>query len=303
MKNRLVVTISDVNKTRSYNVHQLVKKFLYLFILLVFCIIGGSFWFISFLNEEMDSYKQKKEQQIKILEEKENELKTQNSMYSLQIKDKIKDIEELSSKLDDIEEIIGIKNEDDNASLIKRVDMAKMSVGQKMHLLQVVPSGWPLKEPSRITAKYGYRTHPVTRKRQFHRGIDLKAARNTEVITTADGVARYVKSRNQGDFGRVIIIAHNNGFETVYAHLQKTLIKVGDVIKKGDVIALSGNSGRSTGPHLHYEVRQASRVYNPIDFMRWDFKNYESIFTKQRRIPWESLIEIINNQHKILEPQ
>lgn len=303
MRNRLIITISDVEGTKSYNIHQLLRKFLFLFIFILLAITAGSVWFISFLNSEMNSYKDKKEKEISVLEEREERLKAQNNLYSMKIEDKIKDIEELSSKLDDIEEIIGLKNDDENLSLEKRVDIAKMTLSEKMYLLQVVPNGWPLKEKSRVTARFGYRINPVTKKRQFHRGIDLKASRNTEVIATADGVVRYVKSKNQGDFGRVIIVTHNNGFETVYAHLQKTLSKVGDVLRKGDVLGLSGNSGRSTGPHLHYEVRQASRVYDPIYYMDWSLKNYDYIFSKQRRIPWESLLKIINERNKILELQ
>ena len=153
-------------------------------------------------------------------------------------------------------------------------------------------------EKTTVTASFGYRKHPISKKKQFHRGIDLRAKRKTNVFATADGVVRYVQSRDKSAFGRVVIISHNYGFETVYAHLRKTRVKIGDIIKKGDIIALSGNSGRSTGPHLHYEVRYASMVLNPKNFMKWNLKNYETIFNKERRIKWDSLINLINSQRQ-----
>jgi len=264
-------------------------------------IIGVSFWIISALNKQMGELRSQKEQEIRILEEKSHKLIAQNRLYSMQIKDKVKDIEEISSKLDDIEEIIGLKK-DEKTTLIQRATLAKITSAGKMYMLQTIPSSSPLKE-TKITAKFGYRIHPLTKKKKFHRGVDLRAKRKTEVFSTADGVVRFVESKNKGNFGRVIIIAHNFGFESVYAHLRETKVKIGDVVKKGDLIALSGNSGRSTGPHLHYEVRYASKVLDPKYFLKWNMKNYESIFDKQRRVEWESLVNLISSQSKKLALQ
>ena len=298
MKNRLVITVSDVNSTKSYNVHQLFKKVIVFLIVAALLIIGGSFWFINFLSEEMDELKKAKEQEISILTEKEKKLQAQNLFYSMQIKGKVQDIEELSSKLDSIEEIIGIKKNGQKQDAITRATLARISSAQKMYMLTTIPNGPPLKEV-RTTASFGYRIHPVTKKKKFHRGIDLRAKRKTPVYSTADGVVRYVQPYNRGDFGRVIIIAHNFGFETVYGHLHSTKVKLGDVVKKNQLIGLSGNSGRSTGPHLHYEVRYASMVLNPRDFMNWSLKTYETIFNKQRRVQWEYLVKLIKDQHKL----
>ena len=317
MRNRLIITVTDVNGTKSYNIHQILKKFSAIFLLSLLVIIGGSFWFISTLKNdiveikdekqkallvlkqtkerELKELRRKKELEFHALEEKEKKLITQNSLYSAQIQNKIKDIEELSSKLDDIEEIIGLKK-DDEASMIQRLTLAQLTSEQKMFTLQTIPNGNPIKNP-RVTANFGYRTHPVKKKRQFHRGVDLKAKYNTKVYATADGVIKYVQDRNIGSFGRVIKVAHNFGFETVYAHLNKTKVKIGDIVKKGQYIGLTGNSGRSTGPHLHYEVSYASKALNPRDYMKWNLKNYEYIFSKQRRVQWESLVNLINNHH------
>ncbi len=297
MKNRLVITVSDVNSTKSYNVHQLVRKVIVFVIIAAILVIGGAFYFINFLSDEMDDLKAEKEKEIQYLVEKEKKLQAQNLFYSMKIKGKVQDIEELSSKLDSIEEIIGLKT-DDTKDEITRATLAKITSAQKMYMLTTIPNGSPLQ--STVTkSKFGYRIHPVTKKKKFHRGIDLRAKRKTPVYSTADGVVRFVQPYNKGDFGRVIIIAHNFGFETVYAHLNKTKVKIGDIIRRNQLIGYSGNSGRSTGPHLHYEIRYASKVLNPKDFMNWNLKSYETIFEKQRRVQWEYLVKLIKDQHRL----
>lgn len=298
MKNRLIITVSDVNSTKSYNIHQLVRKLILFIIIAAIIVIGGAFYFINFLSEEMDDLKTSKQQEIEYLIEKEKKLQAQNLFYSMQIKGKIQDIEELSSKLDSIEEIIGLKKEDEGKDVISRATLAKITSAQKMYMLSTIPSGSPLEETV-FKSRFGYRIHPITKKRKFHRGLDLRARTKTPVYATADGVVRFVQSRNRGDFGRVIIISHNFGFETTYAHLRKTKVKIGDVIKKNQLIGLSGNSGRSTGPHLHYEVRYASKVLDPKDFINWNLKSYESIFERQRRVQWEYLVKLIKDQHRL----
>lgn len=298
MKNRLIITVSDVNSTKSYNIHQLVRKLIFFIIIVAVLVIGAAFYFIDFLSNEMDTLQDSKEKEIQYLIEKEKKLQAQNLFYSMQIKGKVQDIEELSSKLDSIEEIIGLKKDDEKKDVISRATLTQITSAQKMYMLTTIPSGSPLVD-TLTKSNFGYRIHPVTKKRKFHRGIDLRAKNRTPVYATADGVVRYVQSRNKGDFGRVIIIAHNFGFETTYAHLRKTKVKIGDVIKKNQLIGLSGNSGRSTGPHLHYEVRYASKVLNPKDFMKWNLKTYETIFEKQRRVQWEYLVKLIKDQQKL----
>ena len=169
-------------------------------------------------------------------------------------------------------------------------------------MFQIIPSGSPLKKTT-VTDSYGYRIHPVSKQRKFHRGIDLRAKMRTPVYSTADGVVKYVQSKDRGGFGKVIMIMHNYGFETVYAHLSKTEVKVGQVIKKGQRLGLSGNSGTSTAPHLHYEIKYATKILNPWSFLRWNIKNYESIFKTQRRVEWESLVAMISMHMNKLELQ
>lgn len=297
MKNRLIITISDINGTKSYNIHQLVKKIAIYAILLVVLVLFGSFLLISYLSDEIDDVKKEKESQLKILSEKEEKLVAQNKFYSVQIKSKIKDIDELSSKLDEIQTIIGV-DKDASIEEISKKTLEAMSINKKNYTLRVIPNGKPL-DKVRYTSGFGYRINPVTKKRQFHRGLDMAAKMKTPIRATADAVVEYVQSKDRGDYGRVVKLRHNFGFLTIYAHMNKTLVKVGQVIKKGEIIGLTGNSGRSSGPHLHYEVRYANKVLNPKYFLKWGLNNYDYIFKKERRVEWESLINLIKDQHQM----
>lgn len=299
MKNRLIITVSDVHGTKAYNIHQIARKLIVFVIIFVILIIGGGSWFINSLSTEFDTFKKDKKSEIKVLTEKERKLQAQNQYYSMQIKGKVQDIEALSSKLDYIEEMIGLKHEEKKEEITKEA-LNALDENTKLFMLTTMPAGKPLKS-IRVTSKFGYRIHPLTKKKKFHRGVDLKAKRRTEVYATADGVVSYVQPRDRGGFGRVVKIQHNYGFETTYAHLNKTNVKIGDVVKKNQKIALSGNSGKSNGPHLHYELKYGSKVLNPKDFIRWDMGNFDEILKRQRRVKWDSLVKLIKEQHKLVQ--
>lgn len=118
------------------------------------------------------------------------------------------------------------------------------------NLLAYTPSirpaeGW-------ISSGFGYRISPFTGLRQFHRGLDIAASTGTPIIAPANGIVTYVGVK--GALGRIIVIDHGHGITTRYAHIYKALKKRGEAVERGDTIALIGNTGRSTGPHLHYEV-------------------------------------------------
>ena len=297
MKNRLIITVSDIKGTKSYNLHQFIKKILLFVIIGILVIIAGSFAFISYLSTEVDEVRKDKENELKVLSQKEEKLVAQNKFYSMQIKSKIKDIDELSSKLDEIHTIIGVDKDATTEEITKKT-LEAMNINKRRYTLRVIPNGKPLDKIT-TSSGFGYRIHPITKKRQFHRGLDIPANRKTPVRVTADGVVEYVQSANRGSYGRVIRINHNFGFKTVYAHLNKTMVKVGQIVKKGEIIGLSGNSGRSSGPHLHYEVRYANKVLNPKKFIKWNLNNYDYIFKNERRVQWESLISLIKDQHQM----
>jgi murein DD-endopeptidase MepM/ murein hydrolase activator NlpD len=282
-KNGIVLTISNINSSKSYNLSKFIQRFVIFGIGLFIIIFMMSFYFISYLDDEVTKLdkKHKNLQKLTIANEK------------LIIKKKAK-IKELGGTLEDIENMMGI-NTEDNTNLINRATLAKITTAEKTYMLEVIPNGRPLKKIT-VVSRFGWRIHPITKKKRFHSGIDLRAKVNTDVFSTADGIVTYAQTRNRGSYGRMVIITHNFSFQTVYAHLKKVNVKIGDIIYKGTIVGKSGNSGRSTGPHLHYEVKYANKVLNPIDFVRWDLKNYKSIFEKQRRVKWESLIKMIKRQ-------
>ena len=122
---------------------------------------------------------------------------------------------------------------------------------------------WPIM--GRINSPFGWRTHPVTRRRDFHTGIDIKANRNDPI--KAAGSGKVVYSGWMGGYGKVLVVEHNNGQSTLYAHCSTLLFGKGASVSSGQLIAKIGTTGRSTGPHLHFEVRNGSSPVNPIKYL------------------------------------
>lgn len=127
-----------------------------------------------------------------------------------------------------------------------------------------VPSRMPL-EGAALTSGFGMRTHPVLGGRRQHQGIDLAAPTGTPVYATADGIVG--RADWYSSYGLYISINHGASMETRYAHLSRLAVAAGDNVKKGDLIGYVGSTGRSTGPHLHYEVRVEGLAVNPIPYM------------------------------------
>jgi len=120
---------------------------------------------------------------------------------------------------------------------------------------------FPLKDNFRVSSKFGYRIHPVKNIKKFHYGIDLACPKGTIIYAVTDG--KVARSNFANGYGNYIIINHSNGVTTAYAHLNTRNVKNGDYVKKGDVIGYVGSTGRSTGPHLHFEVIKNSKKVNP----------------------------------------
>nr|WP_217355562.1 M23 family metallopeptidase [Ruegeria arenilitoris] len=128
------------------------------------------------------------------------------------------------------------------------------------------PFATPVKSAFRFTSGYGYRRDPKTGGRRMHKGTDFAAPTGTDIFATADGVVAHAGW--QSGYGRLVKIKHAFGVETLYAHNSKIRVKVGQRVSRGDHIADMGNSGRSTGTHLHYEVRVNGKPVNPMDFIK-----------------------------------
>lgn len=133
-----------------------------------------------------------------------------------------------------------------------------------------VPFVPPVATPLEVTSPFGVRKDPITGRLDQHDGVDFAMAPGTPVRATAAGEVIY--SGPRGGYGNVVVLQHPQGYETWYAHAQKTVVPVGKQVKAGEVVALSGSSGRSTGPHLHFEVRKHGVPINPNSYGAIDTK-------------------------------
>ena len=291
MNNHFTVTIHDDNGVKQFNVHRFVKKALLyasIFILsMVFIAVGT----ILYLNDSVEKIEQKREGVEKAYQEiKNTNLALQKSMQvtNASLEKKKKELGELSDSLSEIEILIGLKPMADTP-IEERVSATKIDSQQRAVMMELIPNGSPI-EYHGITSRYGYRIHPTLGKREFHRGSDMKAALNTPVYASADAIVEWSGYHKKSGFGRLVILEHAYGFKSYYGHLNKTVVKSGTFVKKGTLIAYTGNTGMSNGPHLHYEIRFIHRNVNPFWFIKWTQQNYDEIFQKEKKIPWQSLI-------------
>ncbi|MDR1104334.1 MAG: M23 family metallopeptidase [Endomicrobium sp.] len=136
-------------------------------------------------------------------------------------------------------------------------------IDKQKSLFMATPCGCPC--DGRITSVYGFRMHPIYLVRDFHSGLDIASKVNTPIVCTANG--KVVYSGWQSGYGNTIVIDHGHNYRTVYGHLSKRLVKSGFYVSRGQVIAKMGNTGSSTGSHLHYEVHFKGRAINPKPFL------------------------------------
>ena len=148
------------------------------------------------------------------------------------------------------------------ASMRSVTDIRKYIAEQK-DLYLATPAGWPAS--GSLSSPYGNRRHPVHGEIRFHTGVDISVAPGSEVKATADGIVSLAGWTENS--GLVVVVEHGHGFSTAYAHNQKALVKVGQRIVRGEPIALSGSTGVSTGPHVHYEIWRNGRHTDPAPFL------------------------------------
>ena len=162
----------------------------------------------------------------------------------------------------------------------------------KEKLIASIPAIQPVDfhDLRRIGSLFGYRTDPFYKVTKFHEGIDFTAAVGTPIYATGDGIVSEAEY-NSGGYGQKITINHGYSYETVYAHLSKIKVKKGQRVKRGEVIGLMGNTGKSTAPHLHYEVRKSGVPVNPIYFFFNDITPAE----------YEAMIELSKQPSQTLD--
>lgn len=251
------------------------KKIIIVFLILLIIL----FFYIIYLN-------------LNILNLEDN-IESKDKIYKIQINNRINEIEQLNSQLSDLQGLLNIGL--DISSFDNIYLDTKLNESDKKNILASVPSASPL-EKVFITSKFGYRLHPIFNTNKMHTGVDLRASVGTKIYSTADGIVLTSKKEDLSGYGKMVEIVHNYGFQTLFGHMSEVYVEEGDIVKKGTLIGLSGNTGSSNGPHLHYEIKYLKKYLDSQDFLYWNTKTFDTIFKKnQDLINWKNMIFYIKN--------
>ena len=270
-----IVSCNKFGWTRSWDIS---RERLHMALGLVGAFLVGalfSFFFSYSLYGEAEEVRAQKEAEINELLDAVAGM-SQDIIVDKRIEDKfIKRVLRLEKKLASMEKKLSTKRQRRTPAIGGRgfrtsdigddyFDAVERDIDRLADTLAVIPFGKPAS--GGISSRYGYRKNPFSEAREFHGGIDFRGKVGTEVVTTADGVvekAKYVKG-----YGKHVVIKHKKGYKTLYGHLSKIEVKKGQRVVAGEKIGEIGSTGRSTGPHLHYEIIRYGRRLNPSKYMR-----------------------------------
>lgn len=288
LKNKFTITISDVNGSKHFYLSHLIKKVFLYILAFIFVFLAFSAFYIHYLDHKVSSLSQKRDELIL----KSEELRMSNTAMQNRLEEKTKEYSLIEDKITALEEQLGLETAN-NITINDRLINLELTNEQQMSILSQIPNGYPI-ENNGITAKFGWRDHPILEKKEFHPGIDLRAPIGTPVYAPANAVVEF-SGFNSSGYGQMVILLHNFGFKTIYAHMmRKNVVSAGDFVSKGQLIGYTGNTGLSTGPHLHYEVRFINKALEPLYFLNLDRKNMEDTFNQERRVSWQSLVKAIS---------
>ena len=234
-------------------------------------------------QEKQEELKEKINELDNILESKNNQSKIENDQYvSSEDKKELEVVtvsfvpqeyetsekDEISSEILALEENKNILDKELQDAIIEGVQLEKTIEEEvksklKSEDIEFITGIWPLNDYKNISSGYGYRIHPITNVKSFHKGIDIPAPQDTDVLATDDGIVSF--SGYQNGYGNVVKIKHFDGKTTVYAHNNSNVVKEGDIVKQGDIISKVGTTGNSTGNHVHFEIIVNGKNINPIE--------------------------------------
>ena len=189
------------------------------------------------------------------------------------------------------EELINITKKIDKLSKqlyvqSKSFDEVWSLVKSKADMLASIPAIQPVsnKDLTRVASGYGWRIHPIYKTEKLHSGMDFTAPVGTEIYATGSGTVSKVELNGRG-YGHNVIINHGFGYETLYGHMSKIAVRAGQKVSRGDLVGYVGNTGTSSGPHLHYEVRKNNNPVNPVNFYYNDLspEEYEKMLELSSR--------------------
>lgn len=207
----------------------------------------------------------------------------------------------LRDRIDRVEAVLKTKSGED-LSLHQKLAAAAENAAIKHQLLTGIPNGYPVPFKG-VTSGFGRRMHPITGSVEKHGGIDLRARMGTPVLITADGVVEYAGEHKKSGLGILLVVRHQYGFSSVYGHLKNILVRPGQVVRKGQQVARSGNSGLSNGPHLHYEVQYICGRLDPQPFMSWEMANFDSLMGKVTKVDWSSIMKLVAFRIQAFPPE
>lgn len=213
---------------------------------------------IKSLIEQEKKYKENLESRVKAKENFINKINSDLSQYEKKLK-------MLDNANQEITNLIKKAQEEQAREEQRRRNKNNRSKGTKFNY-SGGKLGWPVPGRSNISSGYGSRTSPIKGKGEFHTGLDIPAPTGTDICAAESG--RVINSGSINGYGYTVIIDHGNGLSTLYGHNSKLKVRVGQFVSRGDVIALAGSTGWSTGPHCHFEVRVNGRHTNPWSYLR-----------------------------------
>lgn len=227
---------------------------------------------ISQDNYNIESLKEQKEilelssEKLKIEEENLSKLKSDYdknySSLSVQKKEQAKNMSIIETDLAALKQLENQKIAESNA-LISQIQQMASSNGYKQKYNGIM--SWPVPLSTNITSPYGNRFHPILKQELFHSGIDIAAPMGSDIISASDGKVLF--SGDKGTYGRTVIIDHGSGITSLYAHCSALYVSAGQEVTKGQKVAAIGSTGRSTGPHLHFEIRENGITTNPLNYV------------------------------------
>lgn len=203
-------------------------------------------------RKQLESEQQEKERLKATISDKKEHVATAKQEREKVLKDLTSDLKELNRQEDEL-----LAESAEIAKKIVSLQSANKYVGGKL--------GWPATGYYKITSPFGYRVHPILKTKKLHTGIDISVPSGTAIIAANSGTVIY--SGYNGGYGNTVIIDHGGKISTLYAHNSKLLVKVGDEVEKGKAISKSGSTGLSTGPHLHFEVRENGQPVDPMKYL------------------------------------
>ena len=264
----------------------------------------------------------KSEQEAKLqslLEDNEKMLRDMSEIHTLETKLRRVVIQnsgdrDFSSSLDSIGATPGVKSTDpsysgkggpgvdismldvaasQNKNLTAQIDQQKKNMHELLTIIEgrnnrlsILPDLWPT-DGGVISSYYGGRTGPINGGFDWHPGLDIAVDFGTPVYAAAMGTVEMAGWN--GGYGQFVKIRHGSGYESAYGHMSGIAVTTGQQVRKGEIIGFSGNTGYSTGPHLHYEVRFLGRTVNPANFMAWNKNNFSTISSLEPTVSWQEL--------------